>query len=412
MVKPHLFIHAQCGSPPDSETTQVIREWLLRKFSTLPLTLDATFTRPKDSEEESDFPTSVEVIHINELQPKSTDPGINLSDVVLDLRTYYLRDANVLDTLPSESTGEHAASAKEDCQGPSLFTTTLLPCQLLHDSWSQLVFEPAVHDSTFFTLGRLGTGKTTLCKALAQKLSIRYNAVYPRTKLVEVDCHALYSKFFSESARLVGKAFEGIRKMLGEEQETLICILIDEIESMAGSRDVNEGSNEPKDAMRAVNALLTALDSLKHYPNFIIFCTSNLVRAMDPAFLDRIDIKTYVPLPTPQTRYEILRRRYIDLAISAFTFLSFDCDETPDTLLPAYSSMLLRHVHDPSHPSTRLWAVAKQAEGFSVRSLQRLPVVSLSASGSYAEDKLSVREALGALEEVVQKGSAVVSDHQ
>ena len=307
MVKPHLFIHAQCGSPPDSETTQVIREWLLRKFSTLPLTLDATFTRPKDSEEESDFPTSVEVIHINELQPKSTDPGINLSDVVLDLRTYYLRDANVLDTLPSESTGEHAASAKEDCQGPSLFTTTLLPCQLLHDSWSQLVFEPAVHDSTFFTLGRLGrlsisctcfsylssltlcgvsmkkasscltrtthysqhssssqplwngivlfygppgTGKTTLCKALAQKLSIRYNAVYPRTKLVEVDCHALYSKFFSESARLVGKAFEGIRKMLGEEQETLICILIDEIESMAGSRDVNEGSNEPKDAMR------------------------------------------------------------------------------------------------------------------------------------------------------------------
>ena len=98
--------------------------------------------------------------------------------------------------------------------------------------------------------GPPGTGKTTLSKALAQKLSIRYNAVIPHAKLVEVDCHALYSKFFSESAKLVGRAFEDIVKMLAEEQDTLICVLIDEIESMAGTREVNEGSNEPKDAMR------------------------------------------------------------------------------------------------------------------------------------------------------------------
>ena len=69
--------------------------------------------------------------------------------------------------------------------------------------------------------------------------------------------------------------------------------------------------------------------------------------------------------------------------------------------------MFLRHAHDPSHPSTRLWMIAKQAERLSVRSLQRLPVMSLAMQGGFAEDKVSLEEALVALEKDIATKSTV-----
>ena len=58
--------------------------------------------------------------------------------------------------------------------------------------------------------------------------------------------------------------------------------------------------SEPADSVRAVNALLTALDSLKAHPNVMMLTTSNITEAIDVAFLDRADIKAYLGPPELQ----------------------------------------------------------------------------------------------------------------
>lgn len=74
--------------------------------------------------------------------------------------------------------------------------------------------------------------------------------------------------------------FDHIESTLDEEEDTLICVSVDEVETLAAKREQALQRNEPFDAMRAVNALLTALDRLRHRPNVVVFCTSNLITAL------------------------------------------------------------------------------------------------------------------------------------
>lgn len=117
-------------------------------------------------------------------------------------------------------------------------------------------------------------------RGLAQKLAIRLGKQFPQSRLVEINAHSLGSKYFSQSGKLVSKMFENIESMLDEEEDTFVCVFVDEIETLAARREQTINGNEPFDAMRAVNALLTALDRLRQHPNVVIFCTSNLITAL------------------------------------------------------------------------------------------------------------------------------------
>lgn len=76
--------------------------------------------------------------------------------------------------------------------------------------------------------GIWSVGKTSLCRGLAQKLSIQLNERFTHCQLVEINSHSLFSKWFSESGKLVQKMFDRVRD-LAADGNALICILIDEV---------------------------------------------------------------------------------------------------------------------------------------------------------------------------------------
>ena len=207
--------------------------------------------------------------------------------------------------------------------------------QLLSYSRSALLFGALGVDHNVVAWNRLillhgppGTGKTSLCKALAQKLAVRHfsTSFSPEdgrpgglhgeagfSKLIEINAHSLFSKWFSESGKLVSKLFQQIRDLAelaldleDRSRSSLVFVLIDEVESLATARRQSIQGGEPSDGVRAVNALLTQLDQLRQYPNVYVMCTSNVSDAIDEAFLDRADLRIHLGNPGASARYQIL----------------------------------------------------------------------------------------------------------
>ncbi|XP_021616824.1 pachytene checkpoint protein 2 homolog isoform X3 [Manihot esculenta] len=289
----------------------------------------------------------------------------------------------------------------------STFNEWILPAKEFDGMWESLIYESGLKkrllryaaSALLFTekgvnpflvswnrivllYGPPGTGKTSLCKALAQKLSIRFNSRYPQCQLVEVNAHSLFSKWFSESGKLVAKLFQKIQEMV-EEENNLVFVLIDEVESLAAARKAALSGSEPSDSIRVVNALLTQLDKLKCSPNVIILTTSNITAAIDIAFVDRADIKAYVGPPTLEARYEILRSCLQELIRTGIisNFQDFD-----NLVLPNYSTLKeklnaadIQEGQAPVDLYKQLLEAAQACEGLSGRSLRKLPFLAHAA---------------------------------
>lgn len=245
-------------------------------------------------------------------------------DCQLDVHVYQPAEGDIIDEFsaadPSADDGDETTAA----------SVTELPTRSLDGVWDSLVYEQDIkskllnyiHTTLLFSdanvdfnlvswnrvvllHGPPGTGKTSLCKALAQKLAIRLSSRYTHGKLVEINSHSLFSKWFSESGKLVQRLFTMITEMV-DDDDAFVVVLIDEVESLTAARSAAASGTEPSDAIRVVNALLTQLDRLKHRKNVLIMTTSNITESIDTAFIDRADIKQYVGLPPPQAIYWIL----------------------------------------------------------------------------------------------------------
>uniref|UniRef100_A0A182QT70 AAA+ ATPase domain-containing protein n=1 Tax=Anopheles farauti TaxID=69004 RepID=A0A182QT70_9DIPT len=305
----------------------------------------------------------------------------------------------------------------------------LLPSRELHGLWKSLIFEKEVKDSmldfaetsmlfarkgvdrNLVTCNRLalfhgppGTGKTSLCKAIAQKLSIRLNDHYKHAHLMEINSHSLFSRWFSESGKLVQKVFREIVELL-EDEDALVCVLVDEIESIAHSRD-KISSNEPSDSIRVVNAVLTQLDHLRRYSNVFILATSNLTDNIDTAFLDRADFIQYIGNPTEQAIYEIYRMALHDLfnvgIITTDGTSTRKLSQSIGEQLPTHSEATdSSRATSTSTVLDMLLQVVKLSEGLSGRTLRKIPFL---AHALYVKkDSESMPNFLSAMRQAIRK---------
>lgn len=242
--------------------------------------------------------------------------------------------------------------------------------------------------------GPPGTGKTSLCKALAQKLSIRLGDRYSRGQLIEINSHSLFSKWFSESGKLVLKLFKKIREYL-ENSEYLVCVLIDEVESLAHSRSAAFSGSEPSDSIRVVNAILTQLDQIREYPNVLILTTSNMTGAIDLAFVDRADIKQYIGPPSDIAIYQIY--------LSCITELMRTGIISPRGQIFAYKTLEACHFqeNESTKRSLELLAIAKYSVGLSGRSLRKIPF--LAHALFVNSPSVPLKEFLSAMREAIKK---------
>ncbi|KAL0483938.1 pachytene checkpoint protein TRIP13 [Acrasis kona] len=262
-----------------------------------------------------------------------------------------------------------------------LFSDSLVNPQLIN--WNRVIL---LH-------GPPGTGKTSLCKGLAQKLSIRLSSRYPSGgQLIEINAHSLFSKWFSESGKLVMKLFSRIHEMV-EDADSFVCVLIDEVESLTAARKSALNGTEPSDSIRVVNAVLTQIDQLKNCSNVVILTTSNITKAIDLAFVDRADIKQYIGLPGVKGRYTILLS-----CISELVRVGIIRD---DEMIPSWhDSTAVKNEY-----ALRLKVVAEKCEGLSGRALRKVPF--LAHAFFVQQSWCTMDKFLDALGKAVDKESSV-----
>ncbi|KAF7776389.1 hypothetical protein Agabi119p4_4782 [Agaricus bisporus var. burnettii] len=407
--------------PPDAQQTDVTR-WPIHvevrlnakasaRFDTI-RSLVHTFVMSHDRigipsvpEGWQDLPelaSSVEIINICEAPcPKQS---LSTEEVILHVHVYQPADGDSFEEFSNDSGGRDDGDTMTAsvCELPnkswdglwnSLIYADDIKLKMLDYIHATLLLSDASVDFNLVSWNRVvllygppGTGKTSFCRALAQKLSIRLSHRYSHARLLEINSHSLFSKWFSESGKLVQRLFNSINELI-EEEDAFVVVLIDEVESLTAARAGAMAGTEPSDGLRVVNALLTQLDKLKHRKNVLIMSTSNLVKAIDSAFIDRADIIQFIDLPTREAIYEILRSCLCEIISKGIVVPAIIPTLKQAQMFEVLAKAGQDYARKPDDPheeqiylALRIMKLASQcrSQNMSGRALRRLPVLALS----------------------------------
>jgi len=312
-----------------------------------------------------------------------------------------------LDDEEEVSAAQHWTLPNQEFQGvwENLVYDTTIKTDLLRFVTTSLLLSEQGVDQNIVCCNRVvllhgppGTGKTSLCKALAQKLSIELSNKYTTTQLVEINSHSLFSMWFSESSKLVQKMFTEIKRLM-QDTKSLVCVLIDEVESLTAARKNSMSGSEPSDAIRVVNALLTQLDSIKNSPNVLILTTSNITGAIDLAFVDRADVKQYVGTPSQGAIYQILHSCIVELVRTSLV-------EVQGGQVVSLRELQLAEWesgHETNH-SLQVWEIAGLCLGMSGRTIRKIAFLALALFSGVAKTRpVSMEDFLSSLEDAAHK---------
>jgi proteasome regulatory subunit len=156
-------------------------------------------------------------------------------------------------------------------------------------------------DKSILLIGRPGTGKTHLVKALSNE----YDA-----DMFMINGPQLVEKFIGEGAKKVKRLYEQARA-----SDKPAIVFIDEIDAIAKKRldDRRHGGEEVERTMSQLLSELDGLDS-ENENNVISIFATNTPDIMDPALLNRTSA-IEVPVPDDEAKKEILQvhSRRLDL---------------------------------------------------------------------------------------------------
>ncbi len=151
--------------------------------------------------------------------------------------------------------------------------------------------------------GSPGVGKTTIARIIAGEVN---------APLIYVPVESIMSKWYGQSSQNLSQIFDACEE-LGEA-----ILFVDEIDSLAGSRD----QNMFEATRRILSVLLRRLDGIDSINNTITIGATNRKNDLDHALISRFDQTIFFPLPNEKERAAIFKNYAIHLKDEELTVIA------------------------------------------------------------------------------------------